>query len=145
MCKPTPTESFQQYFDRQGFKYFKARELTWYFSRVRNGVRNSEPPREIWHSIIPTFRILDKLREKIGRPIIISSTYRSPAYNRTVGSTNASQHVRFTAVDFSSPGATPAHLHSELLAMRNSGEWVGGLGRYRTFVHIDTRGRNATW
>lgn len=145
MSKPKEGESFSQWFDRQGFKYFKAQELTWYFSRVRNGVKNSEPPRNIWVNILPTFKVLDKLREKLGKPINISSTYRDLDYNKTVGSSNASQHVKFTAVDFSVSGVSPSKVFSTLLDMRNKGEWKGGLGKYPTFVHIDTRPNNATW
>lgn len=144
-CTPTATETFAQWFDRQGLKHFKAQELTWYFSRVRNGVKNSQPPRALWPNILPTLRILDRLREKLGKAVNISSTFRSLAYNRQVGSGDGSQHVKFTAIDFSVSGLTPAKVFAALLDMRNKGEWTGGLGKYPTFVHIDTRGHNATW
>ena len=71
---PNSTETFAAWFDRQGFKHFKAHELEWYFSKVRYGISNKPPARALWINIIPTFRILDKLREEIGRPINISST-----------------------------------------------------------------------
>jgi uncharacterized protein YcbK (DUF882 family) len=144
-CKPKTGETFAQWFGRQGFKYFKANELEWYFSKVRNGVSNKAPARSLWPNIVPTLRVLDRLREEVGKPINISSTYRDKPYNRAIGSGDGSQHVKFTAVDFTVSGMTPGQVFNKLKAMRTRGEWVGGLGKYRTFVHIDTRKNNATW
>jgi uncharacterized protein YcbK (DUF882 family) len=143
--QPTATETFSQWFNRQGLKHFKANELEWYFSKVRNGVSNKPPARALWANIIPTLRILDRLREDIGKPINISSTYRDKPYNRAIGSGDGSQHVRFTAIDFTVSGMTPSQVFKRLLAMRERGEWTGGLGKYPSFVHIDTRKNNATW
>lgn len=142
---PKPNETFSAWFDRQGFKHFKAQEFTWMFGRVNKGVKNSEPPRELWSNIIPTVKVLDSLRAKLGKPITLNSTYRAIPYNRSVGSPDGSQHVSFTAIDFTVSGMKPTQVFKELLAMRNRGEWVGGLGKYPSFVHIDTRKNNATW
>lgn len=142
---PTKTETFSEYFDRQGFKHFKARELTWMFSRVNKGVRNSEPPRALWSSIVPTIHVLDALRARLGVSITLTSTYRSKAYNRSVGSGDGSQHPKFTAVDFKANGITPAMVAKTLRQMRARGEFTGGVGLYKTFVHLDTRASNADW
>jgi uncharacterized protein YcbK (DUF882 family) len=142
---PTATETFAQWFDRQGLKHFKARELEWYFSKVRNGVSNKYPPRAMWPNILPAMRILDKLRAEVGKPITISSTYRDLPYNRAIGSGNGSQHPKFTAVDFTVKDMTPEQVFNKLMAYRTQGLFRGGLGKYRTFVHLDTRGTNATW
>lgn len=152
---PRTGETFEQWFARQEFRYFSAREFTSYFSAVRRGVKNSEPPRYLWHRIVPTLRLADRLREHLGKPLIITSSYRSPAYNRAVGSSNppdprallgyGSQHPRFTALDIYCKGLRPRTLYQTLLAWRRTGEWQGGLGRYSSFVHIDTRPYNATW
>jgi uncharacterized protein YcbK (DUF882 family) len=143
--KPTATETFAEYFNRQGLRHFKADELEWMFSRVNKGVRNSAPPRDIWHSIIPTLRILDDLRAHLGQPVTLNSTYRAIPYNRSVGSPDGSQHVKFTAADFKVAGRTPAQVHTVLKGWRDAGKWVGGLGKYPGFIHIDTRGSNADW
>jgi len=34
---------------------------------------------------------------------------------------------------------------AEAKKMREEGLFRGGLGLYKTFIHLDTRGRNATW
>jgi len=143
--KPRPNESFTSWFDRQGFKHFKSDELTWYFSKVRNGVKNSTPPRELWINIVPTIKILDDLREHFGKSLEISSTYRALPYNRAIGSPDGSMHVKFKAVDFIVSGISPATVSAVLRKWRNEGKFVGGIGKYPTFVHLDTRDYNATW
>jgi uncharacterized protein YcbK (DUF882 family) len=41
----------------------------------------------------------------------------------------------------------PQQVYERLLEWRKSGKFTGGLGLYPSsgFVHIDTRGSNATW
>jgi len=143
--RPTPTETFEQWFARQKFKHFKAQEITWMWGRVNKGVRNSEPPRNLWWNIVPTLRILDELRAHFGAPITLNSTYRSLAYNRSVGSPDTSWHRRFNAIDFKVAGITPANVARVLKQWRAQGKFTGGIGTYKRFVHLDTRANNATW
>jgi len=75
----------------------------------------------------------------------ITSSYRSPEYNRAVGGAPLSQHKRFNAADLQCDGVTPHEVFKILEAWRWQGKFKGGLGQYPTFVHIDTRGSNATW
>jgi lysozyme len=143
--RPTPTETFEQWFARQKFKHFKAQEITWMWGRVNKGVRNSEPPRNLWRNIVPTLRILDDLRAHFTAPITLNSTYRSLAYNRSVGSPDGSQHRRFSAIDFRVAGHSPAAVARVLKGWRAGGKFTAGIGTYKTFVHLDTRKNNATW
>ena len=136
---------FAIWFEDQNFRNFSARELEWYFSKVRNGVRNTMPPKILWKNIVPTLRILDDLRDELRAPIIVSSTYRAPAYNRAIRGASHSRHLLFEAIDFSVRGVTPARAAAVLIQYRNDGRFRGGVGVYPTFVHIDTRGVNATW
>lgn len=146
---PTPTatatESFSQWFARLGLRHFKADELAWMFQRVNKGVRNSEPPRELWKNIVPTLRVLDDLRAHVGKSVTLTSGYRSIPYNRSVGSPDTSLHTSFRALDFKVADHTPAQVFAILDSWRKSGRITGGLGKYSSFVHFDTRGRNATW
>lgn len=143
---PTSSESFTQWFDRQGFRNFTASELTWYFSKVRKGVKNSFPPRELWTNIIPTIRILDDLRDFFGRPVEITSSFRELFYNRAINSPDGSQHIRFTAIDFTVPGVPTTRVFQILLRWRDKeNRFTGGLGKYPTFIHLDTRPYDATW
>lgn len=144
-CKPKTNETFTQWFNRQKFRNFRAREFTWMWGRVNRGVKNSPPPRSTWANIVPTLRILDDLRDFYDQPITLTSTYRSLAYNRSVGSPDGSQHRRFSAVDFKVANVSPAQVGSQLRLMRSRRGFTAGIGTYRSFVHLDTRKTNATW
>jgi len=143
--EPRKRESFEMYIDRQGFKHFKGEELARYFRQVRGGVMNSYPPSALWHRFLPTLQIVDGLREALGKPVRITSSYRSPAYNKAVGGAPMSQHKEFRAADIQVDGATPQEVYTLLKLWRDQGRFSGGLGLYSTFVHIDTRGTNADW
>jgi len=51
--------------------------------------------------------LLERVRAVIGKPIIITSGYRSPEVNLAIGSTNRSQHPLGCAADFKVHGMTP--------------------------------------
>ena len=138
--------NFEKYFGTLGIKHFTAGEFTSYFHTHRRGVTNSEPPREMWGNIVLTLRIVEKLRERVGRPIVILSSYRSPAYNAACpGAASGSFHQQFRALDIAVSGKSPREIFELLSKWRDMGHFKGGLGLYSTFVHIDTRGSNATW
>ena len=140
-----PETTFVEWFDSHKFNHFTGAEIARYFQSTRNGVRNSEPPREMWPNILPTMRIVDDLRMALGCPVRVTSSYRSPSYNATVGGAPRSQHKLFTACDIQVDGATPHEVALVLKEWRKLGRFRGGVGIYPTFVHIDTRGINATW
>jgi len=138
--------TFEDYFSSLGIKNFSASEFTNYFHVHRRGVTNSEPPREIWGNIVRTIRIVDQLRDHFGKPIVLLSSYRSPAYNSAIGdAAPKSYHMQFMALDIAVAGKTPRQVFDQLADWRVSGKFSGGLGLYNTFVHVDTRGYNATW
>jgi uncharacterized protein YcbK (DUF882 family) len=90
---------------------------------------------------------VDELRDSFGKSCTILSSYRSPDYNKAVGGASSSQHLEFTALDIAFDGISPQRVYDRLLEWRKAGKFTGGLGLYLSsgFVHIDTRGRNATW
>lgn len=49
--------------------------------------------------LVPFLEKLDKLRELFGKPIVITSSYRSPEYNAKIGGSINSQHCLGNAVD----------------------------------------------
>ena len=140
-------KSFDDWFASQMFRNFGAAEFTNYFARERKGAKNSLPPRRIWKNIVPALRIVDELRDSFGKPCRILSSYRSPGYNKAVGGESSSQHLECTALDVTFGCISPQRVYDRLLEWRKNGKVVGGLGIYPSsgFVHIDTRGRNATW
>ena len=55
--------------------------------------------------------VLDPLRAMIGRPIIITSGYRSQRANELVGGSKTSQHLTGKAADFHVRGFTPQQMN----------------------------------
>lgn len=55
--------------------------------------------------------VLDPLRAMIGRPIIITSGYRSRRINELVGGSKTSQHLTGKAADFHVRGFTPQQMN----------------------------------
>jgi uncharacterized protein YcbK (DUF882 family) len=88
--------------------------------------------------------LLEPVRLAVG-PIIVSSGYRSVAYNAGVGGAPASRHI-----PSSEPGAVAADVYGRLVTPRQLYEHfdrlgAGGLGLYPTHVHVDTRRLRARW
>jgi uncharacterized protein YcbK (DUF882 family) len=120
-------------------------------------VQNSVPPEELWPNLVPTLVVLNTLRQQLGVPISLTSTYRSRAYNQAVGGELNSFHQRFQAIDFTGAAGFPCSWAAALRQYRNTpftnpytGEtfrFQGGIGIYRrqNFVHLDTRGSQADW
>jgi uncharacterized protein YcbK (DUF882 family) len=90
--------------------------------------------------------VLEKFRQEIGKPVVLTSVYRSPRYNASVGGARRSQHKEFCAIDFKVVGAGgPSDWARVLRRLRDNGVFRGGVGLYNTFVHVDTRGYNVNW
>lgn len=86
--------------------------------------------------------ILQKIRTHFGKPVTITSAYRTPTHNKKIGGTTFSQHLYGKAADIAvksvSPKITATYVET-LLPDR------GGIGVYDTFVHVDVRGQKARW
>lgn len=86
--------------------------------------------------------ILQKLRTHFGRAVTITSAYRTPSHNRSVGGTTYSQHQYGMAADIKVGGISPQKVaaYAEKLLPNK-----GGIGIYNTFVHIDVRSNCSRW
>jgi len=77
---------------------------------------------------------LQSLRNRLGKPLIVRSAYRSPAHNRAVGGAPASKHMQGTAFDIAMSNHDP-------VAFEAAARAVGflGFGYYPRsgFMHID--------
>lgn len=114
--------------------------------KKRGSVWNTLPPRNAWSSIVPTLRAVDLVGTQLRMPVSeVVSVYRSPAYNsRCEGARSGSWHLRNVAIDVKF-AASPSVVAATARALRQRGYFSGGVGRYGTFVHIDTRGENIDW
>lgn len=80
-------------------KYFTLNELTRSATATRKGINNS--PSALIKSNLEAIieKVLDPLREKWGKPIIVTSGYRCPKLNTIIGGASGSQHMKGEAVD----------------------------------------------
>jgi hypothetical protein len=85
----------------------------------------------------------EHVRELLGnQAIVILSGYRTPAYNASLeGAAVKSQHVEGRALDIWHPLIEPLAVFKTLRQASQKGvlPLLGGLGIYRTFVHLDVR------
>jgi len=133
---------FQRLLDKAGVRYFTADEVFFRGARDARLQLNTDPPRSLWPSLLAVTKVADEARHRLGKAVKINSAYRSPAYNRAISGASKSIHVLGGALDLS---GSPATLHKILTQMRREGLFRGGIGKYRTFCHVDVRGKNANW
>lgn len=114
--------------------------------KTRGRNRNSLPPRYMWRNIAATLRVIDALASRMrALPKPLVSVYRSPTYNRAVRGRTQSQHLQNRAVDVQFNGVSAYTVSAVARKMRSEGKFKGGVGRYSSFTHVDTRGHNADW
>jgi zinc D-Ala-D-Ala carboxypeptidase len=77
---------------------------------------------------------LQALRDRLGKPLIVRSAYRSPEHNRAVGGAPASKHMQGTAFDIAMANHDPVAFEAAARAMG-----FLGFGYYPRsgFMHID--------
>jgi hypothetical protein len=96
---------------------------------------------------------VQQIRSGLGRPLIISSSFRSPEHNRDVGGASFSRHLYGDAVDIDvDQSSSNANLRGQeifnealdagvdfVLPLEETSVTVGGASRV-SWVHLDDRG-----
>ena len=77
---------------------------------------------------------LQALRDRLGKPLIVRSAYRSPEHNRNVGGAPRSKHMDGTAFDIAMSNHDPAAFEA---AARDVGFLGFGFYPRSGFIHID--------
>ena len=77
---------------------------------------------------------LQALRDRLGKPLIVRSAYRSPEHNRAVGGAPASKHLDGTAFDIAMSNHDPVAFEA---AAREVGFQGFGFYPRSGFMHID--------
>lgn len=80
--------------------------------------------------------ILDILRDKIGKPVIITSGYRTPEWNTKCDGAKYSYHMRGMAADFRVNGMSPKEVAKKLNEIIPD---ECGIIVYKNWVHFDVR------
>ena len=116
---------------------------------ARRGIDNT-PPGEALENLYLLAMALEEIRARLGKPIVISSGYRSPALNAAVGGAPNSAHVLGYAADLTCPGfgaplsvckaiaTLPGFRYDQVIA-----EFVTANGGW-CHLSIDPRGRMQT-
>ena len=71
-------------------------------------------------------------------PVLVNSWYRDRLYNYRIGGVPRSMHFTCGAADVTKVGFTPDEVADILEGHPESAQF--GIGRYKTFTHIDIRG-----
>ena len=84
--------------------------------------------------------LLQAIRNHYGKPVRINSAYRTEEYNASVGGAPNSKHKLGMAADIVVDGVEP-----EDIAELAEEYFVGGIGMYNTFTHLDVYGSLRRW
>lgn len=111
-------------------KYFTLKELC----VTNTGINNFPTWQTVDNLKILVTDLLDPLRIKWGKPLIVSSGYRCPEVNKAVGGVNNSQHLEGRAVDLDIGTIednkklfefiATSGLAFDQLILENKGQWV---------------------
>jgi hypothetical protein len=120
---------------------FSLTEFTDSQTAARLGIDN-DPPIELIPVLKATARCMEDVRDLLGgKPVLVSSAYRSPELNAAIGGSKNSQHMSGEAVDFTCPKfGTPEqivkHIHASPLL------WDQLILEFGRWVHISFSARN---
>ena len=93
--------------------------------------------------------LLQCIREHFGKPITITSGYRTAAHNKSVGGAKSSQHLLGRAADIQVQGVSvedvAAYAESLLPGWGGVGRYPVKAGRAKGWVHVDTRPNKSRW
>lgn len=138
---------YAKFVNKLRLKHISNQQVIKVHARNKGRVWNEIPPSSLWKNIGETLKVMDKVADEMNQDVKeIVSLYRSPAYNsRCPGAKPNSWHKKNYAMDVIMP-SSPWKVYQVAKWMRDSKkEFQGGVGSYRGFTHIDTRGYNATW
>ena len=136
--------------------YFNLNEMTRSATAKRLGIDNTPDKQAERNLVALVEKVLDPLRKLYGKPIVVTSGYRSPALNRAVGGARASQHCTGEAADIRSLSDTREDNMELLRVLLGSGlvfdqiicEFPDGKGRpdwiHVSYKRIGNRGSKLT-
>lgn len=90
---------------------------------------------------------LNRIREELGQPIVITSGFRCKNHNKAIGGALNSRHMAGDAVDIRPASGSAEDLEELWKVCEREAAVVGlGDGRRKGFVHIDCRpGTRKVW
>lgn len=123
--------------------HFTLEEFTDSQTAARKGIPNvPRADSQERKNIQRTAEVMEKVRTLLGgKPILISSGYRSPKVNAAVGGSKSSAHMSGLAVDFSCPGfGTPRAICKKLEPHMKELQIDQLIHEFNSWVHLGLRG-----
>ena len=99
-------------------KNFSLSELTRSEAAARKGVDNTPPPEAVDNLRALAEKVLQPLRDAVGKPMRVNSAYRGPEANKAVGGSKTSQHMTGEAADIEFDGFDNKKLAEKIVAMK---------------------------
>lgn len=115
-------------------KSFTLEEMTTSQEAARAGLKNKPSEEAIANLKALCENVLQPLRDRIRKPIVVSSGYRSVTINRIIGGSSTSQHTKGQAVDFIVPGMSVADVVTLIRKMDLPIDQT--INEYNSWVHV---------
>jgi hypothetical protein len=120
--------------------YFKMSELIYSDTAIKHNINNMPDINALDCLLYLIVCVLQPLREKLGKPIKITSGYRCPQVNELVGGAKDSQHPKGQAGDITALGMSAKELYEFI---KNSGIKYDQLILEPSWVHVSyNHGKN---
>lgn len=114
-----------------------SKHLTWKELACKDGT----PYPAKWRNTraIQLAELFEFIREQWNQPIEVLSAYRTPEHNRKIGGARFSQHLEGRALDLKPPKGIALQEFYDVIKVLADVTNIRGIGKYKTFIHIDTR------
>jgi zinc D-Ala-D-Ala carboxypeptidase len=114
-------------------EHFTQAELTISETAARRGINNT-PDAKILANLKRLAGVLEQVRSMVGKPVNVTSGYRSPAVNKAIGGAVNSAHMYGLAADINVNGWTPKQL--AVLIRDSNLQFDQVILEYDNWVHI---------
>jgi len=101
---------------------------------ARMRIDNTPAPLHIENLRKLSLTVLEPIRTKLGRPIIVTSGYRCPRLNAAVGGASSSAHLKGAAADIIVPGLSADQLFEQIRRLDLVVDQV--INEYHQWVHV---------
>jgi zinc D-Ala-D-Ala carboxypeptidase len=118
-------------------KHFTYTEFIRSETAVRRGIENIPDAECITNAVVLCNRVLEPIRDLVGKPIRISSGYRCPELNTLIGGSETSQHMRGEAVDFEVEGVNAPDVFWAILDSDIPYDQL--IGEFGEWIHVSYR------
>lgn len=138
--------AYAKYLSSLRLRHIGVEDIIASHAKTKGNLWNTLPPRSMWKNMGRTLWVADEVAHRLGGSVKeVTSAYRSSSYNaRCPGAKPNSYHKSNFALDLKYY-ASPSTVTRIARSVRQEGRYQGGVGRYSSFTHIDTRGYNVDW